>query len=220
MSKLRRTIADNMSRSWAEIPHVTTFDRFDGTRLFAARRALEKRHGAAVPLDALIVKAVIPALRAFPEFNSSIDGEDLVLHERQDVGVAVDTDEGLMVVVVRDAGSMGLLEVGAEILSLAERARSRSLPPDRLSGQTFTISNIGAVGGGYGTPLVPHGTAAILSVGRGVEEPVARDGRVTVAPVVPVSLSYDHRIIDGALGRRFAAMLIENLSEPALFLAG
>ena len=220
MSRLRRTIAENMSRSWAEIPHVTTFDQFEGNRLLAAKRALEGRHGVPIPLDALIVKAVIPALQAFPEFNSTIDGEELVLHDVYDIGVAVDTPEGLMVAVVHDAAQRSVLELAAEIVRLAEGAQARSLGPDQLTGQTFTISNIGAVGGGWGTPIVPHGTAGILSVGRGVDGPVVTDGALSIAKVVRVSLSYDHRIIDGALGRRFVALVLENLSEPALFLAG
>jgi pyruvate dehydrogenase E2 component (dihydrolipoamide acetyltransferase) len=219
LSKLRRTIAANMSRSWAEIPHVTTFDEVDGSRLLAVRRALEARHAAKLPLDALLVKAVVPALRAFPEFNATLDGDDLVVHGDLDVGVAVDTPDGLMVAVVRRADRLGLIELAGEIGRLAEGARRRSLQPAELTGQTFTVSNIGAVGGGYGTPIVPPGTTAILSVGRAVDRPVAREGRVEIAPIVPVSLSYDHRVVDGGLGRRFMAMLLENLAEPALFLA-
>jgi pyruvate dehydrogenase E2 component (dihydrolipoamide acetyltransferase) len=219
LSKLRRTIAANLSRSWAEIPHVTTFDEVDGSRLLAVRRALEARHAAKLPLDALLVKAVVPALRAFPEFNATLDGDDLVVHGDLDVGVAVDTPDGLMVAVVRGADRLGLIELAGEIGRLAEGARRRSLQPAELTGQTFTVSNIGAVGGGYGTPIVPPGTTAILSVGRAVDRPVARDGRVEIAPIVPVSLSYDHRVVDGGLGRRFMAMVLENLAEPALFLA-
>jgi pyruvate dehydrogenase E2 component (dihydrolipoamide acetyltransferase) len=219
LSKLRRTIAANLSRSWAEIPHVTTFDEVDGSRLLAVRRALEARQAAKLPLDALLVKAVVPALRAFPEFNATLDGDDLVVHGDLDVGVAVDTPDGLMVAVVRGADRLGLIELAGEIGRLAEGARRRSLQPAELTGQTFTVSNIGAVGGGYGTPIVPPGTTAILSVGRAVDRPVARDGRVEIAPIVPVSLSYDHRVVDGGLGRRFMAMVLENLAEPALFLA-
>ncbi len=102
---------------------------------------------------------------------------------------------------------------------LAEGATARKLGPADLSGQTFTISNIGALGGGFGTPLVPPGTTAILSVGKAVEQPVAVDGKVVIAPLLPLSLSYDHRVVDGGLGRRFMAMVLENLAEPALFLA-
>ncbi len=219
LSKLRRTIAANMVRSWSEIPHVTTFDEVDATRLLAARRALEERHGVKIPLDALVVMAVIPALRSFPEFNATLDGDELVLHGRVDVGVAVDTPEGLMVAVVRGADRLGLLDLSAEILRLADGAKERRLAPEELTGQTFTVSNIGALGGGFGTPIVPPGTTGILSVGRAVDQPVVRDGRVDVAPVMPLSLSYDHRVIDGGVGRRFIAMVLENLAEPALFLA-
>lgn len=219
MSKLRRTIAANMARSWAEIPHVTTFDEVDGSRLLEVRRALENRHGVPVPLDALLVAAVMPALRAHPELNATLDGDDLIVHGRLDMGVAMDTPDGLMVAVVSEADRLGILDLASEILRLAEGARSRALRPEELTGQTFTVSNIGAVGGGFGTPIVPPGTIGILSVGRAVERPVARDGQIGIAPVIPLSLSYDHRVVDGGLGRRFMAMVLENLAEPALALA-
>lgn len=219
MSRLRRTIADRMSRSWSEIPHVTAFDSADATRLIAARRALANRAETAMPIEALIIKAVIPALRAFPEFNASIDNDDLILKRYYNVGVAIDTDQGLIVPVVKNAGDKGIADLAATIGGLAGLARSRDLSTADLSGVTFTVSNIGAVGGGFGTPLVPFGTTAILSVGRAVEQPVVRDGKVTSAVMMPLSLSYDHRVIDGGLGRRFLAMVVENLEEPALFLA-
>lgn len=219
MSRLRRTIAANMSRSWAEIPHVTTFDEVDVRRLLEARRALIARHGAPVSIDALVVKAIVPALRAHPDFNASVDGDDLIRHRAMDIGVAVDTEEGLMVVVVRGADEVGLIELSGRIAELAEGARNRALAPDLLTGQTFTVSNIGAAGGGFGTPIVPPGTTAILSVGRAVDRPIAVDGAVMIAPVMSLSLSYDHRVIDGAAGRRFMGMVLENLEEPTLFLA-
>lgn len=219
MSRLRRTIADRMSRSWSEIPHVTAFDSADATRLIAARRALANRAETAMPIEALIIKAVIPALRAFPEFNASIDNDDLILRRYYNVGVAIDTDEGLIVPVVKNAGDRGVADLAAAIGGLAGSARSRELSTADLSGATFTVSNIGAVGGGFGTPLVPFGTTAILSVGRAIDQPVVRDGEVTSAVMMPLSLSYDHRVIDGGVGRRFLAMVVENLEEPALFLA-
>jgi len=218
LSKLRRTIAANMTRSWNEIPHVTVFETAEATRLLAARRSLETRHAIALPLEALAIKAVIPALAAYPEFNATLEGDDLIVHGGHHLGVAVDTADGLLVAVVRDAGSLGLLEVAAEVRRLAEGAKERKLKPEELTGQTFTISNIGAVGGGHGTPIIPPGTTAILSLGRATDQPVAREGHVEIAPMLPLSLSYDHRVIDGALGRRFMAMVIENLAEPALFL--
>ncbi len=219
MSKLRRTIADRMSRSWAEIPHVTAFDSADAARLLAARRALARRGSTDTPIEALIVKAVIPALRAFPEFNASIDGEDLVLKRYFSIGVAVDTDNGLIVPVLHDVGEAGVADLAFEIVRLAESARARTLEPAEMAGATFTVSNIGAVGGGYGTPIVPYGTTAILSLGRAEDQAVVREGKVVAAPMMPLSLSYDHRVIDGGLGRRFLAMIVENLEEPALFLA-
>jgi pyruvate dehydrogenase E2 component (dihydrolipoamide acetyltransferase) len=219
LSRLRRTIAANMSRSWAEIPHVTTFDEVDATRLLEIRAALATRHDTKVPLESLVVKAVIPALRAYPELNATLDGDDLILHHDHDIGIAVDTPDGLLVAVIRDAASKGVLDLAAEVVRLGEGAKARTLTPDDLTGQTFTVSNIGAVGGGHGTPIVPPGTTAILSVGRAQQKPLVEDGELVIAPLMPLSLSYDHRVIDGALGRRFMAMVMENLEEPALFLA-
>jgi pyruvate dehydrogenase E2 component (dihydrolipoamide acetyltransferase) len=220
MSRLRRTIAANMAKSWAEIPHVTTFDDVDATRLLEIRSALGARHDLKIPMEALVVKAVVPALEAFPEFNATIDGDDLVLHHSYDIGIAVDTPDGLLVAVIEDAGSRGVLELAAEVTRLGDGAKARSLSPAELTGQTFTVTNIGAVGGGHGTPIVPFGTTAILSVGRAQEKVVAVDGELAIAPLMPLSLSYDHRVVDGAQGRRFMALVIENLEEPALFLAG
>jgi pyruvate dehydrogenase E2 component (dihydrolipoamide acetyltransferase) len=220
MSRLRRTIAANMAKSWSEIPHVTTFDDVDATRLLEVRRALGDRHGMKIPMEALVVKAVVPALDEFPEFNATLDGDDLVFHAAKNIGIAVDTPDGLMVAVVRDAGDRSVMELAGEVRRLGEGARDRKLTPDELSGQTFTVSNIGAVGGGHGTPIVPYGTVAILSVGAARLRPVVQEEDLAVAPVMPLSLSYDHRVIDGAVGRRFMALVLENLEEPALFLAG
>ena len=205
LSKLRRTIAENMSRSWREIPHVTTFGDADATALLAARQ----RGG--VLLDALFIRAVLPALTAHPEFNASLDGADLLLKRRYDVGIAVDTPQGLIVVVVRGADRRTPAELSGEIERLTAAARSRTAKPDEVAGQTFTISNIGSVGGGHGTPIIPFGTTAILSFGRIREQPVVRDGRLEIRPLLPLSLSYDHRIIDGAMGRRFLAAVMEQL---------
>lgn len=219
MSRLRRTIATNMSKSWAEIPHVTSFDDVDATRLLEVRAALGDRHGVKIPIEALVIKAVGPAMKAFPEFNATIDGDEMVVHDSQDIGIAVDTPEGLMVAVIRDAAAQSILDLSAEVRRLGEGARQRSLSPDELSGQTFTISNIGAVGGGHGTPIVPYGTTAILSVGMAQMKPIVYGDDIAIAPVMPLSLSYDHRLVDGAQGRRFMSLVMENLEEPALFLA-
>jgi pyruvate dehydrogenase E2 component (dihydrolipoamide acetyltransferase) len=214
LSRLRRTIAEHMARSWREIPHVTTFGEAEATRLLAHRRELSEHWGSPVRLETLFITAVVPALRAHPEFNASLDGEELVLKRRYDIGIAVDTEEGLIVPVVRGAAELDALGLAAEIERLSEAARSRTVRVDDLTGATFTITNIGAVGGGQGTPIIPYGTTAILSFGRAKEQPVARQGQVEIAAVMPLSLSYDHRVIDGALGRRFLAAVIERLEKP------
>lgn len=215
MSRLRRTIAENLARSWREIPHVTVQADVDATALLAAHGELKTRGGPA-PLEALVAQAVLPALRRHREFNAVVDGDDVVYRHRYDLGFAVDTEEGLMVVVVRDADRLGVDELGARIAELADRARKRTATPEELTGQTFTISNIGALGGGPGTPIIPWGTSAILSIGRAVEKPVVRGGGIFVAPIAPLNLSYDHRLIDGSLGQRFLADVVEGLEGLAL----
>jgi pyruvate dehydrogenase E2 component (dihydrolipoamide acetyltransferase) len=218
LSKLRRTVAENMARSWREIPHVTTFGEADASALLAARRVLGERRGRPVPWEALFIQAVLPALQGHPEFNASLQGEDLVLKRHYDVGFAVDTQDGLVVAVVRGAHQRDVFGLADEVERLAGAVRDRKAAVEELTGQTFTISNIGAVGGGLGTPIIPYGTTAILSFGRIEDRPVARDGRVQIAPILPLSLSYDHRVIDGALGRRFMAAVVERLEGSTRFV--
>lgn len=220
LSRLRRSIAANVSKAWSEIPQVTAFDDVDAGPLLEVRQALADRHRVKIPMEALVIKAVAPALDVFPEFNSSIDGDNLVLHGAKNVGIAVDSPDGLLVAVIRDAGQRTVLELSEEVARLGDGAKERKLAPDELTGQTFTISNIGAVGGGYGTPIVPYGTSAILSVGRILMTPIVHNDEVVIAPVMPLSVSYDHRVIDGAAGRRFMSLVMENLKEPDLFLTG
>ena len=219
LSPLRKAIAENMERSWREIPQVTTFDEADATRLLTSRKALAARHGQSIPFEALLVKAVIPVLKEHRQFNASLDGDEIVLHAGHHIAIAVDTEAGLIAPVITDAHQFSLIELATTIEDLAARARARTLTPDELTGATFTVSNIGAVGGTHGTPIIPLGTTAIISVGRATDKAVARDGGVVVAPMMPLSLSFDHRVIDGGMGRRFMALLKENLEEPALFLA-
>ncbi len=220
LSMLRRTIAGHMTASWREIPHVTVFHDADATRLLAGRRALAARHGRSIPMEALVIKALVPVLEEFRVFNATLEGDELVFHPSMDMGIAVDTDEGLLVPVIRQSEKLGLMELAATIADLGVKGKARSLGPDDLTGATFTVSNIGALGGGRGTPIIPSGTTAILVIGRAADTPVVRDGAVTVAPMMPLSLGFDHRAIDGGLGQRFLNRLVENLEEPALFMAG
>lgn len=208
MSRLRRRIAENLARSWREIPHVTTYGHADSDTLLAERSRLGKP-----PVEALLIARLVPVLVRFSAFNSAVEGDEIVERRFYDIGFAVDTPDGLMVAVVRDAGDLPVEEVAGEVRRLAEGARERTLGVDELRGQTFTISNIGAVGGGQGTPIIPYGTSAILSVGRAGPRPVVRDDRIEIVRQFPLSLSYDHRIIDGAEGRRFMAAVIAALER-------
>jgi pyruvate dehydrogenase E2 component (dihydrolipoamide acetyltransferase) len=214
LSRLRRTIAERMVRSWREIPHVTTFGEVDASRLLTMRRDVAARAGTPIPLEALLVLGVLPALRRHPEFNAALEGGDLVLKRHYDIGIAVDTAEGLIVPVLKGADRLNLLSLSEEVVRLSEATKARTVTAAELAGATFTISNIGAVGGGFGTPIIPYGTTAIISFGRAQDRPVARDGSVEIAPLMPLSLSYDHRVIDGALGRRFLAIVVEGLEDP------
>ncbi|MDE0708840.1 MAG: 2-oxo acid dehydrogenase subunit E2, partial [bacterium] len=217
---LRRTIAGHMTASWREIPHVTVFHDADATRLLAGRRALAARHGRSIPMEALVIKALVPVLDEFRVFNATLDGDELVLHPSLDVGIAVDTDEGLLVPVIRQSEKLSLMELAATVADLGVKGKARSLGQEHLTSATFTVTNIGALGGGRGTPIIPHGTTAILAIGKAADTPVVRDGAVTVAAVMPLSLGFDHRVIDGGLAQRFLNRLVENLEEPALFMAG
>ncbi len=219
MTRLRRTIAAHMERSWREIPHVTTFDLIDGSSLLDAKATLERLHDRPFPIETLVIKAVVPILVRFPSFNATLEGDGLILHRRYDIGVAVDTQEGLIVPVIKAADTLDLTSLAEEITRLSAAAKQRSVVPDEIAGATFTISNIGAVGGGFGTPIIPYGTTAILSVGRATDAPVVRDGELAIAPMVPLSLSYDHRVVDGREGRAFMTALIESLENPEALLA-
>jgi pyruvate dehydrogenase E2 component (dihydrolipoamide acetyltransferase) len=208
MSRMRRTIAEHMARSWREIPHVTVQADVDAGRFLEAYRVHRERSEMPIPLEALLAQAVLPLLVEYPVFNATVEDGTVLLKRHYDLGVAVHTDEGLVVVVVPGADDLSLLALSDAIVQLAQAAQQRSVAPDQLTGQTFTISNIGALGGGHGTPIIPWGTTAILSLGRARDMPVVRGGEVTVAPIAPLDLSYDHRLIDGAVGQQFLGALV------------
>lgn len=213
-SMIRKTIAARLSQSWQEIPHVFTRIEIDATRLLVVRKALIEELDTKIPIEAILVKACLPALKEFPAFNASVVEDGIELHQHYNIGLAADTETGLVVPVLKDADRLSLREMVATMLDLLPRAVQRKATPEELSGATFTVNNIGALGNISGTSIIPHGTTAILSVARAVEKPVVRDGEITTAPVLEVTLSFDHRAIDGGLAQHFLNRIQENLEEP------
>jgi pyruvate dehydrogenase E2 component (dihydrolipoamide acetyltransferase) len=211
LSPTRRAIAAHMTESWTTIPHVTVQAEIRAETLLADRGI---RADTALPLEPLVAMAVAPLLRRYPEFNDAYLDGSAVHHRTIDMGFAVDTEAGLMVVVVDDIEQLSLSELTAEFERLTNEARERTIDHADTIGQTFTISNIGALGGGHGTPIIPVGTSAIMSIGRAVLRPVVEDGTLATGMVAPIDLSYDHRLIDGSLGQRFLGDLVASLETP------
>jgi len=213
-SMIRKTISARLSQSWQEIPHVFTRIEIDATRLLVVRKALIEELDTKIPIEALLVKACLPALKEFPAFNATVVEGGIELHQHYNIGIAADTETGLVVPVLKNADRLSLREMVASMLDLLPRAVQRKATPEELSGGTFTVNNLGALGNISGTSIIPHGTTAILSVARAVEKPVVRDGEITIAPVLEVTLAFDHRAIDGGLAQRFLNRIQENLEEP------
>lgn len=159
---------------------------------------------------------MLPVLAEFPDFNANFDGKVLRHSDGAHIGVAVDTAAGLMVPVVRNSETLNLRELGDEVNRLTSGAAARTLGVGELTGGTFTISNVGAVGGGYGTPIIPYGTTAIVSIGRAEDDVVVRNKAIAIAPVFPVSLSFDHRVIDGATASRFLRLFVDRIEAYGL----
>jgi pyruvate dehydrogenase E2 component (dihydrolipoamide acetyltransferase) len=221
MRGIRKKTAEHLGASWATIPLVTQYDLADITGFEEIRKRHTKQAGAgAAPLTVttLAVKIVAAALRQFPQFNVSIDmaAEDIIVKKYVHVGVAVDTDRGLLVPVVRDADTKSLMQISEEVAALAEKARSRKLSLDEMQGGTFSLSNLGGIGGTSFTPLVNAPEVAILGISRARMEPVFKDGQFTPRLMLPLSLSYDHRAIDGADGARFLRWVADVFEQPFL----
>ncbi|MCG3175229.1 MAG: Dihydrolipoyllysine-residue acetyltransferase component of pyruvate dehydrogenase complex [Candidatus Omnitrophica bacterium] len=218
LSSLRQKIAQKMSESWQAIPHVTQFDEADITSLLALRKkhvAAYEKKGAKLTVTGFILKAVVRALQKHPSFNSSLDeaAQELVLKQYYHLGVAVDTESGLIVPVLKDVDKKSLLEISKDLETLAEKTRSRKVGIDDLKGGSFTVSNLGGIGGTFFTPIVNRPEVAILGVGRGVVRPTAVDGKVELRTMLPLGLSYDHRVIDGADGARFIREIVTSLES-------
>jgi pyruvate dehydrogenase E2 component (dihydrolipoamide acetyltransferase) len=210
LGRIRRIAAANLHRNWVMIPHVTNHDEADITELEAFRVQLNKEQekaGIKVTMLAFLIKACVAALKQFPTFNSSLDGEQLVIKQYWHIGFAADTPNGLMVPVLKDADRKGILQISQELADLSARARGGKLSPSEMTGATFTISSLGGIGGTYFTPIINAPEVAILGVCRSTTKPVW-DGR-QFAPrlILPLSLSWDHRVVDGASAARFNAFL-------------
>ena len=217
LSATRRSIARHMAESM-QIPQFTSMVEADASGLLEARAAVVAETGSRVPLDALLVALLVPVLREHPVMNARLDGDDLEYFERYDIGVAVDTPEGLMVPVVRGAHALSVPELSAEILRLASAARDRTVTPNELAGATATVNNVGALGVLAGTPLLPLGTSMIAAFGMARPVVKLRNGVAVEVPTMTVSATFDHRIIDGGASGRFLAQLKEHI-EAATGLA-
>ncbi|HEY1567460.1 MAG TPA: dihydrolipoyllysine-residue acetyltransferase [Solirubrobacteraceae bacterium] len=215
-SRIQRISAPNLARNWVMIPHVTHNDEADITDLEAWRKQLNEEHaraGVKFTMVAFLVAACVKALQEFPNFNSSLDGDHLVLKRYYNIGFAADTPGGLLVPVIKDADRKGLKEIATDLTELSGLAREGKLSLDQMRGATFTISSLGGIGGTSFTPIVNAPEVAILGVTRAAMKPVWNGSEFVPRLMVPLSLSYDHRVIDGASAARFVAYLVGVLSD-------
>jgi pyruvate dehydrogenase E2 component (dihydrolipoyllysine-residue acetyltransferase) len=218
LSSLRKIIAQRMHESWASVPRVTQFDEADITSIIALRKKYVPKYekkGASLTLTPFLIRAVVAALKKHPIFNSSLDEatDEIVFKDYYHVGIAVDTEQGLIVPVIRDVDKKSLLQLSKELADLAEKARQRKVAADDLKGGTFTISNQGGIGGGFFTPIVNKPEVAILGVGRGALKPVVRGAKIEKRMLLPLGLSYDHRVVDGATAARFIVEIVQALEQ-------
>lgn len=223
LSRIKKLSATNLHRNWLLIPHVTQFDEADITELESFRKtqaAQAEKQGVKLTPLAFIIKATVAALKAFPQFNASLDpnGEQLILKHYFHIGVAVDTPDGLVVPVIRDADQKGILAIAKELAEVSQKARNKALTPGDMQGSSFSISSLGGIGGTAFTPIVNLPNVAILGVSRSNIKPIYKDGSFVPRLMLPLSLSYDHRVIDGAQGARFTNYLAQCLSDLKLSL--
>ncbi len=219
MSNIRQKTAEHLSHAWHTIPHVTQFDKADITQLEEFRKSYAKtaeKFGVKLTVTAILVKIISSAIKTFPQFNASVDMQNktIVYKKYFNIGIAVDTEFGLIVPVIKNADRMNIIEISKEINALAEKARNKKVGVADLQGGCFTITNLGGIGGTSFTPIVNSPEVAILGVSKGSIEPVYINGKFEPRLMLPLSLSYDHRIIDGADGIRFLRWVIEALENP------
>jgi pyruvate dehydrogenase E2 component (dihydrolipoamide acetyltransferase) len=216
LSRIKKISGANLARNWVMIPHVTSNDEADVTDLEAFRVELNRefaKTGPKVTMLAFIIKACVAALKRYPEFNASLDGESLVYKRYYHIGFAADTPNGLMVPVIRDADRKGIFEIAEETTVLSAKAREGKLSAAEMQGGTFSVSSLGGIGGTSFTPIINAPEVAILGVSRSAMKPVWDGAAFQPRLMLPLSLSYDHRVIDGAAGARFNAFLAQLLVD-------
>ncbi len=221
MSNIRKKTAEHLSYAWSTIPHVTQFDKADITELEKLRKQFGKKAetlGGKLTITAILMKVVASALKVFPQFNSSIDmdAKEIIYKDYFNIGIAVDTEKGLIVPVVRDVHKKNILQLAADLTEISVKSRDKKVTIEDMQGASFTISNLGGIGGTAFTPIVNAPEVAILGVSRGNYEPVYKDGEFVPRLMLPLSLSYDHRIIDGADAARFIRWVVNALEQPFL----
>ncbi|MGH9354898.1 MAG: 2-oxo acid dehydrogenase subunit E2, partial [Terriglobia bacterium] len=221
MSQVRRKTAEHMAQAWANVPQVTQHDLADVTGLEAMRKQYGPRvekAGGKLTVTAIAVKVIAAAVKVFPQFAASIDAQrsEIVYKKYVHIGVAVDTDRGLLVPVIRDADRKNIVQISVELAQLAEKARNKKLALEEMEGGVFTITNLGGIGGTYFSPIVNFPEVAILGISRARTEPVYTGSQFEPRLMLPLSLSYDHRLVDGADAARFARWVAEALEQPFL----
>ena len=223
LTKINKLTGKFLHRNWVTVPHVTQFDEADITELEKFRKQLNKEHekeGIKITVLAFLMKALVSALKEHPRFNSSLDvsGENLILKKYINIGVAMDTPAGLVVPVIRNCDSKSIIELGQELIETSKKARDKKLSPSDMQGGCISISSLGGIGGTAFTPIVNAPEVAILGVSRASIKPVYKDGEFEPRLILPLSLSYDHRVIDGADGARFTSFLSKVLSDTRRLL--
>ena len=215
LSRIRRLSKTNLARNWVMIPHVTQFDEADVTDLEAFRNEINRaaKDGLRVTILAFVLKALVAALTEFPDFNASLDGDELVLKKYFHLGFAADTPEGLVVPVIRDVDKKGVTQIARETAALANAARDGKLKMGDIQGGCFTVSSLGGIGGTAFTPIINAPEVAILGISKLATRPVWREGAFVPRLMLPLSLSYDHRVIDGAVAARFTTYLAAVLAD-------
>ena len=221
MTNVRRTTAQHLTQCWTQIPHVTQFDRADITRLEDIRKRYADKAaqaGGNLTMAVMVVKVAAAALKVFPKFNASVDmgSHEIIFKDYINVGIAVATERGLMVPVLRDTGRKNMIEIAVEVSQLAQRTREGKLRLEDMQGGTFTVTNLGNIGGTHFTPIINWPEVAILGMGRAQMEAGFEEGVCKPKVYLPLSLSYDHRVIDGVEGIRFLRWIVDAIEEPLL----